>query len=683
MRRIRFVGGQRLLMDGVPITLNRIVSVGTEEVWEVENRAKRQVDQISRREIEIALLEGRLVDDTGGARPAKRYAGVRAFSDLPKKAQQRIYFERAIIQGVAEQTTTGMKTCKDPKTGQILLKSILLRLSHDLGIKYFGTPRTLSVTQYYSYCKKHQEAFNSDELAGGYHNRGRKEQMGPGVRELVIRTIEDVIAEWKGKQNKPGFTLLTMRRIEDRIVRSVEIERQTQDDSTLRVPSRSTIYRIISKEINQYDYSLVSKGRILTESENRRPGQQPRKLTYALQWYQFDETRCPIFLYDNERGIPLGKPWLSWIVDVFSDSILGFYVGFEPPGDLVIAQTLRHACLPKAYMNSWYPKIKKPIIQAGIPNLLTFDNSLQAHGNSIQQICGDLDILFDFTRARSPWMKSKVERMFQKLEQEITSDLPGYTFPPFWKIPQKDYDPQKTAILDFSTFMNLIHAWIALMLHDRPRGRKASPNERWIEGTRAVEPEFIPDTAELDALFGIVRKGRRLDSRGVSFEGLTYYSDEIHRQRLFAGATQKVDIKCNPLDLRRIRFRASDGSWLPAVTHDHADMERLDLHTLKLLNTQARHRYGVETVETRVQCMRELEAALCVGYNDGMTAANASRAARVLGIGSHYALAAQRPNGQIVIDRQAPSSETQLHLEDNRLAKRPQIPTFVTDRSLS
>jgi hypothetical protein len=100
-------------------------------------------------------------------------------------------------------------------------------------------------------------------------------------------------------------------------------------------------------------------------------------------------------------------------------------MGFEPPGDLVIGAATRHACSMKAYVQQEYPDIDKPYIMGGIGRLLTFDNSLQAHANTIAAITLELDIACDFTPSRSPWVKGLVEGAFEIANKTFLQEMPG------------------------------------------------------------------------------------------------------------------------------------------------------------------------------------------------------------------------------------------------------------------
>ncbi|WP_182084442.1 DDE-type integrase/transposase/recombinase [Aureimonas sp. ME7] len=695
MRRIQFKSGQRLLFHGVPITLKRRLDRDPEE-WEVENRNRREIEVRSRRVLDIALHQGELLDDSELPPSKKKYRGTRAISDLSPRIQRQVRYEKMVIRLVAERTGEGFKTSKDADTGEMRLAAVLKEVAAEAGMICFGKEKKLGKSQYYEYCNKHAEAIDADDYAGGYSKRGRRDQMGPGVRTLVVRTIEETVEEFKNKPKGRGHQLLTRRILDDRIVTAVEEERRHNPGVTLRVPSDATVYRIVRDEINQHDWDLATKGRTLTDAAYRRPGRLPKVLTHPLQWCHFDETPCPIYLYDRFSKLPLGRPYLAWIVDLFSGGIVGFYLGFTPPGDLVIAQTLKHACLPKAYMADLYPGIDTPLLLAGIPKLITFDNSLQAHGNSIQQICGDLDILYDFTKPRAPWMKSLVERMFKMLEEELLRHQPGYVFPAAWKIPKKDYDPQTTAMMDFNDFLCILHKWIGRRVNGLSRQSKPSPNAKWIEGCAIAEPEFVANTADLEALFGIVREGRRLDESGVQYEGLAYYSDEVDLERHLHGARQKVAIKANPLSIRRIHVRGRDKSWIPVKTDAHPEWPRLDLHVLKLLNKQSRMRYGVETMETRVHSFRAIQQDMAIGYDDGMSAANSARAARALGIGTpllfhgigHDGAIPPAPSSPVRLPAPAPTprlaappASLDAHVTALPTPRRA-IPTFKTDSSL-
>src|SRR5260370_29344657 len=155
-----------------------------------------------------------------------------------------------------------------------------------------------------------------------------------------------------------------------------------------------------------------------------------------------------------------------------------------------------------------YPDIEKPYIMGGIGRLLTFDNSLQGHGESIAAITLELDTAYDFTPSRSPWVKGLVEGAFEIANRTFLQEMPGYVLPREYKVDKKDYDPAKNAVIGFRHLLWLWHHCVTLYLSLAPRsGMKLSPNHPWLEGTRIIKPAFSDQSGAVDFMFGCVRKG--------------------------------------------------------------------------------------------------------------------------------------------------------------------------------
>ena len=646
MRKFGFVGGRRLVLDGRLITLKTSAEVDGAEVWEVFDEVTLQHRRESLHDLQAALVAGRLtqyvdpVGTPGGPVPSRR--GARLLSDLSPQAQARVRFERTVLREVARRLPKGQRCAKVERDGKVAtaLDFLLLELGATLAPKILNKPKEkLSKATFYRWEKKHSVEVDPDRVSGGWDRRGRRDRLGVGVRELVLRTMERVVEEGKGKRAAPGKRRLSMQEVKEACIDDFDRFKAENPNAVLKFPERTLFYELWNL-VDRHDRDLAMFGRVLTDKDYRRPGNGDRA-TYPLQRVQFDETRLPIFLIDERWNVPLGRPWLAWMVDEYSDAFVGWTLGFEPPSAALIASTLKHACLPKTYMKERYPMIKNDVPMAGIPKCIMFDNSLAAHGNSIAEICNDLDIEYEFHPRKKPWHKSQVEGAFGRLEASLLRDKAGYAFPREWNVDRSDYDPQKTACMSFGHFLAILHAWIADYMHvRRPQSRppKAAPLHRWKEGVARVVPDFVSDRRDLDALFGIVQEARRLDNRGVFFEGVAYYSDPVHKQRLFKGPVQKVAIKVNPLDLTRIHVRASDNSWIAATPTKKAYLDRMDLHLLKLLGKQANLLYGTSTFEDRIRALKHVNSLLGEGFADGMTAANAARAARAMQIGSQFLL---------------------------------------------
>ena len=61
---------------------------------------------------------------------------------------------------------------------------------------------------------------------------------------------------------------------------------------------------------------------------------------------------------DTETRLPLGRPWLTTMINVCTKMITGFYLSFHPPGYLSVMRCLLHAVCPKSYLKTDYPQIR-------------------------------------------------------------------------------------------------------------------------------------------------------------------------------------------------------------------------------------------------------------------------------------------------------------------------------------
>ena len=60
-----------------------------------------------------------------------------------------------------------------------------------------------------------------------------------------------------------------------------------------------------------------------------------------------DHTKLDIILVDDIHRRPIGRPWITLAMDVFSRVVAGSYVSFDPPGALSTGLCLAHGILPK------------------------------------------------------------------------------------------------------------------------------------------------------------------------------------------------------------------------------------------------------------------------------------------------------------------------------------------------
>ena len=649
----KFETGQRILWNGTLYVLLSKATLDGIDFWHYvpstgDHISISSVSSIVQRSSEDDLqreyFEGRLTFDNRreGETPeqsaARRDRPRVPLSDLPEKDYKDICFRRDLVRRVQAQFPDGGYARRDRRTQggkSLVLEKVLAELGHELGIRYYGTPRKVSVASFYRYRSKLEVLNEPRDLATNRSACGNRNRTVTKVREIINKHILVELQSARRRRNVGQSAQIVMADIIVKTYKEIkELKELDPSFKDAKLPCRATFYNCFAK-FPQESRDHGSLGPTHTRARYRYPRGHDEPAA-ALSQTQYDETQADVFCVDDFLGIPLGRPYASWIVDVYSGAILGFYIGFEPPGDVVFGSVLRHAILPKTYVQAAFPDINAPYPMAGIPRVVTYDNSLSAHGGSIARLMGDFDIAYDFTPSRMPWVKGEVEGMFRRLNTALLSLMPGYVLSD--KLARCDYDPARNGVIGLYHLIYIFHKWLLEHYHATTKlnGQLPSPNHRWRDGTRIVKSEFPVAGGELDFLFGIIRDGRTLDNRGLIFQGLRYYSDDGHDIRRAFGPNVKVKIKINPLNLGSIHcFNSDQNVWVKCLALDPLYAGGLDLHRHNLYRKYARERWGGESLEDYARARIALQELIAAGLPDALGMRTNSLIARALGLGTH------------------------------------------------
>lgn len=280
-----------------------------------------------------------------------------------------------------------------------------------------------------------------------------------------------------------------------------------------------------------------------------------------------DHCRLDLFVVDDATRFPLGRPWLTLLIDEHTRYVLGYYLGFEEPSSTSMVRALRHAISPKEpsadSRNSWNAW--------GVMDVLVVDNGNEFHSHALEMGAGRYGIAIEFCPRKSPWYKGKVERFFGTINTGLLSGLKGKTFS---SVALRDeYDPAKHAVITLSTLRRVVRKWIVDVYHQTEhRVLKMTPAEAWAEGIGDVD-RYLPEASvEMEAAFSkSVRK--RLSHKGIEHDRLFYNSADLGEIRNLYGATVDVEVRVCDDDLGHVVVVAPDGKTLlqvPAVKHEYA-----------------------------------------------------------------------------------------------------------------
>ncbi len=253
---------------------------------------------------------------------------------------------------------------------------------------------------------------------------------------------------------------------------------------------------------------------------------------FPLAVTQMDHTLVDMILVDDITRESIGRPWLTLIMDVFSRVVLGFYISFDPPGNLSTGLCLAHAFLKK---ESWLAKLgiesKWPCW--GIPRTILADNAKEFRGNMLKKACEDYGITLEWRPVKTPEYGGHIERLLGTLTREIHA-LPGTTFSNTKM--RGTYNSDKEAVMSLSEFERCITILCTEIYHNKVHSELGmTPLAKWEEGVFGTEktkgigmPPIITDEKRLK-LDLMPYELRTVQPYGIIWDHIEYQHDVLRR----------------------------------------------------------------------------------------------------------------------------------------------------------
>lgn len=251
---------------------------------------------------------------------------------------------------------------------------------------------------------------------------------------------------------------------------------------------------------------------------------------YPLAVIQIDHTPADIILVDDIYRKPIGRPWITLAIDVYSRMVVGYYLSFDSPSETSVAMCVAHAVLPK---DEWLllHKVDAQWPVWGIPRTIHVDNGADFRSNNFQKSCLMYGINLEFRPVKQPRYGGHIERMLGTLLREI-HDLPGTTFSSIKS--REGYDSEKHAAMTKSEFEEWLVGLICRVYHQRMHSSLGmTPLRKWeigVFGSGEVEGVGLPQRpANRQALLldFLPSFQRTVQAFGVTIDGMTYYAEAL------------------------------------------------------------------------------------------------------------------------------------------------------------
>ncbi len=344
-----------------------------------------------------------------------------------------------------------------------------------------------------------------------------------------------------------------------------KLNKNRSEEERLKYPKPEVLRRRIDKALTFDNWA-----RKTTRSEAWRKMHGHREHITAerpLELAIIDTTPLDVHVLDSRLLLPLGRPYLTLCIDVYSRMVLGFFITFEPPSLYSVLATLKRVNRHKGYVQKLYPQIKRPWDGWGCPTEILLDRDWAHQSPSFQHSMSNLGTEVHYAPASTPQYKSIGERPFLTINQGLIHKLAGAVRYNVYVMRQVGLNPAKDALITLEDLNELIHEFIDLYNYSRHDGIGAIPARIWQEGLAIQRRRWIKDVGALDHVLGRVATAS-ISGNGIKFKNMRWHDeiatsallDDLVRfekkrsqdPRTFGQSRARVVVKWNPADASAI-----------------------------------------------------------------------------------------------------------------------------------
>jgi putative transposase len=372
----------------------------------------------------------------------------------------------------------------------------------------------------------------------------------------------------------------------------------------LVVPSRGTITRRIAR-LDPVKARSAREGPDAARSLRSAGGVVPL-ITQVLQQAQIDHTVVDVIVVDEQHRRPIGRPYVTAAIDVFSRCVVGLVVTLEAPSALSAGLCLGHMVTDK---RAWLERLEVESTwpMSGKPQQLYLDNAAEFKSEALRRGCEQHGIKLDYRPPGEPHYGGIIERVIGTMMQMV-HELPGTTFSN--PTQRGAYDSDKQAVLT----LRELQRWLALAVagyHGHVHGTTwQTPAARWAE---AIAASGVPATVTNESAFlvdflPVIR--RTLTRTGFVIDHVHYFADALKPWIARRADLGRFVIRRDPRDLSRIWVLDPDGaSYLevPYRTLSHPPVSVWEHRAaLERLRAEGRAQVDENALFRMVQTMRTI-----------------------------------------------------------------------------
>lgn len=292
-----------------------------------------------------------------------------------------------------------------------IIKDLVFVKRTKADVELVGNKYGYSYVTLYEWIKKYEQTEDRTSLIPNTAKRGKK---GARLESKVEQVISEVLEEIYLNKQRYSF-----RRVYNKIYISCKhLNLQPPHENTVR----NRIDNLDQKRVVKKRYGHKEAQKQFQNYEGKFP-----EGNYPLEFVQIDHTPLDIMVVDSIHREPLGRPYLTLAIDVYSRMIAGVYLSLQEPGYFNVSQCLYNIFTKKDNLLRKY-WITGDWNISGIPRIIGVDNGADLVSSDMQRVCYEKDITLMKRPVARPQFGAHVERVFGTINQEI-HNLAGTTKP--------------------------------------------------------------------------------------------------------------------------------------------------------------------------------------------------------------------------------------------------------------
>jgi putative transposase len=293
---------------------------------------------------------------------------------------------------------------------------------------------------------------------------------------------------------------------------------------------------------------------------------------HPLAVVQIDHTEADVILVDEVHRQPIGRPWVTLAIDVYSRMVAGIYVTFEKPAAISVGMCLAQAICPKReYLAELGVGGEWPVW--GAMSVVHSDNGKEFRGQMLKRACEEYGMDLQWRPVTLPHFGGHIERLMGTMANQLRK-LPGATF----SNPQqrRGYDSEAMAALTLKEFENHLVDFIVNVYHQRVHSELGmSPKTKWSLGVLGDANSTgtgmfpIPEDPLRIHLDFMPFFHRSVQQYGIQIDNISYYDPVLDPYVSAmdpdnAKAKREFLIRRDPRDISKVYFLdPKDGRYTP------------------------------------------------------------------------------------------------------------------------